>query len=137
MQKEEGIAINKSRLAEFKKKVLISKLQLNSLLLGLKKEGKRIYGVGAPSRASTLVNYAGLDDGILDCIVEIKGSHKIGKYMPGTLNPVVEESELFDKQPEYALLLSWHIAYELMTNLRKKGYKGKFIVPLPVPEIIA
>ena len=100
-------------------------------------EGKRIYGVGAPSRASTLVNYAGLDDGILDCIVEIKGSHKIGKYMPGTLIPVVDESELFDKQPEYALLLSWHIAYELMTNLREKGYKGKFIVPLPVPEIIA
>jgi len=52
------------------------------------------------------------------------------------LIPVVEESILFDDQPEYALLLSWHIADELVTNLRKKGFKGKFIVPLPNPKIL-
>ena len=137
LEKEKKAAIDKKNLLKFKKRVVLSKLELHSLLYNIKKEGKIIYGVGAPSRASTLVNYVKLDDGILDCVVEIKGSHKIGKYMPGTLIPVLEESELFDKQPEYALLLSWHIAYELMTNLREKGYKGKFIVPLPVPEIIA
>ena len=87
-------------------------------------------------RASTLVNYVGLDQDIIECIVEIKGSHKIGKYMPGTRIPVLDEDNLYDKQPEYALLFSWHIADELIPKLKELGYKGKFIVPLPEPHII-
>jgi hypothetical protein len=83
-----------------------------------------------------LVNYVGLDDCLIDCVVEVAGSHKVGKYMPGTRIPVVEESKLFEQQPSHALLLSWHIAEELKANLVKKGYKGKFIVPLPEVRII-
>ena len=96
----------------------------------------RIFGISAPSRASTLINYVGLDQDILDCGVEIKGSYKIGKYIPGTLIPILDEKELFSKQPEYALLLSWHIAKELMPKLRANGFKGRFILPLPEPKII-
>jgi hypothetical protein len=56
--------------------------------------------------------------------------------MPGTRLPVLEESILFEKQPEYALFLSWHIANELSENLRKNGYKGKFITPLSTPKVM-
>ena len=128
--------INKNSLMNFKDKVVISKLELHSLLLNIKRSGKKIYGVGAPSRASTLVNYVGIDDGIIDYVMEVKGSHKIGKYMPGTLIPVVEESRLYEDQPEYALLLSWHIAGELALKIKEKGFKGDFIVPLPKPHIM-
>ena len=55
--------------------------------------------------------------------------------MPGTNIPIVSETKLFKEKPEYALLLSWHISDELIFNLKKKGYKGKFIIPLPVPRI--
>ena len=106
------------------------------LLRDIKKQGHRVYGISAPSRASTLIQYVGLDDGILDCVLEINGSLKIGKYMPGTLIPVLEESRLFEDQPEYALLLAWHIADELMPKLREKGYRGKYIIPLPAPRIV-
>lgn len=123
-------------LKEFSKRITNSKLGLMKLLCGLKSEDARIFGVGAPSRASTLINYVGLDEAILDCVVEIKGSHKINKYMPGTLIPVKEESILFGEQPDYALLLSWHIADELIANLSKKGFKGKYIIPLPTPRIV-
>jgi hypothetical protein len=78
----------------------------------------------------------GIDAGIVDYIVEVQGSHKIGKYLPGTLIPIVEESKLFEDQPDYALLLSWHIADELMPKLKAKGFKGDFIVPLPNPRIL-
>jgi hypothetical protein len=99
-------------------------------------KGGRVYGIGAPSRASTLINYVGLGDGILDCVLEVKGSYKIGKSMPGTLVPVLEESRLYQDQPEYALLLSWHIADELILKIAQKGFKGRFIVPLPKPRIV-
>jgi len=136
LHKEKKTILKKEKLLEFKDKVVISKLQLYSLLLGIKKQGKRIYGIGAPSRASTLINYVGMDDGIMDCVLEIKGSYKIGKYMPGTLISVVEESKLYEDQPDYALLLSWHIADELAPKLKEKGFKGDFIVPLPSPRIL-
>jgi len=136
LDKEKVMVVGKEKLFEFKDKVVISKLELHSLLLDIKKQGKKIYGIGAPSRASTLINYVGIDDGIVDCVLEIKGSHKIGKYIPGTLIPVLEESKLFEDQPEYALLLSWHIAEELAPKLREKGFKGDFIVPLPKPHIL-
>jgi hypothetical protein len=49
--------------------------------------------------------------------------------------PVIEESQLFSDQPEYALLLSWHIAEELIPKLRERGFRGRYIVPLPSPRV--
>ena len=132
---EESRELTEAKLKAFKKNVVDSKLALYSLLGDIKRNGGRIYGVGAPSRASTLINYVGLDDGILDCVLEIKGSYKVGKYIPGTKIPVVDEARLFEDQPEYAMLLSWHIADELMPKLKARGFKGKFIIPLPEPRI--
>ena len=102
----------------------------------IKSKNKVIYGVGAPSRAATLINYVGINEDIIDCILEIKGSYKIGKYMPGTNIPILNENFLKKKKPDYLLLLSWHIADVLVKNFRKKGFKGKFIIPLPNPRII-
>ena len=56
--------------------------------------------------------------------------------MPGTNIPIVNEKECFKKKPEYLLLLSWHISKSLIKIFRKKGFKGKFIIPLPIPHIV-
>jgi hypothetical protein len=123
-------------ISSFRERIVRSKLALYETLAELKKKGARIHGIGAPSRASTLINYVGLDDGVLDCVLEVKNSLKVGKYMPGRKIPVQDEARLYSEQPEYALLLSWHIAEELSANLIRNGYKGDFIVPLPEPHII-
>ena len=128
--------LNSKNLEKFKKEVVNSKINLYSVLKSIKAKNKKIYGVGAPSRAATLVNYVGLNEDILDCILEIKGSYKIGKYMPGTNIPILDENYLKNNKPDYLLILSWHIYKSLVKNLRKKGFKGKFIIPLPKPRII-
>jgi SAM-dependent methyltransferase len=133
----EAAALSLERLRGFQAAVTRSKLALYAHLHRLKAEGKRIFGVGAPSRASTLINYVGLDHGILDCVVEVTGSRKLGKCIPGTLIPVVDEARLFQEQPECALLLSWHIADELAPKLRGRGYRGEFLIPLPEPRVVA
>jgi hypothetical protein len=132
----EAAELTLEKLRSFRSRVVQTKLDLYSLLKEIKARGQRIYGIGAPSRASTLINYVGLDDGILDCVLEIQGSYKIGKYIPGTLIPVLEEARLFQDQPEYSLLLSWHIGAELMPKLVSRGFRGKFIMPLPNPHIV-
>jgi 2-polyprenyl-3-methyl-5-hydroxy-6-metoxy-1,4-benzoquinol methylase len=116
---------------QFKKDVFRSKYDLLQLLSSLKSDNLKIYGIGAPSRASTLINFVGLGQEYLDCILEISTSKKLNKYVPGTNIPVLDEKKLYEDQPDYVLLLSWHIADELIPVLKQKGYKGKFIVPLP------
>jgi hypothetical protein len=123
-----------ARLKCFRNDVMLSKLRLLAMIRELKEQGARICGISAPSRASTLVNYLGLDEAIIDYICEIAGSLKIGKCMPGTSIPVVEESRLFSDQPDCAVIFSWHIADELAPKLRAKGYRGKLVTPLPVPR---
>jgi len=133
---QEAQDLTEEKLRSFHDRVTKTKLGLLALLNDIRTQGKRVVGIGAPSRASTLINYVGLDDGILDGVLEIKGSYKIGKYIPGTVIPVQEESRLYTDPPEYALLLSWHIAEELIPKFRASGYKGKFIIPLPTPRIV-
>jgi C-methyltransferase C-terminal domain/Methyltransferase domain len=123
-----------ARLNAFRRDVMLSKLRLLAMIRELKEAGARICGISAPSRASTLVNYVGLDEAIIDYVCEIAGSLKIGKSMPGTSIPVVEESRLFADQPDCAIVFSWHIADELAPKLRAKGYRGKLLSPLPVPR---
>lgn len=136
LEAEKGTILDRQNLFAFRERVVISKLEMLAMLLEIKRQGKRVYGISAPSRASTLINYVGLDDGTLECILEVEGSHKIGKYVPGTLIPVLDESKLFEDQPDYALVLSWHIADELGPKLKAKGFRGDFIIPLPAPKII-
>ena len=125
-----------SALKTFRERVVRSKLDLMGLLAGIKAKGQSIYGIGAPSRASTLINYTAIDDGIIDCVLEMSNSHKLNKYIPGTRVPVLDEAKLFEDQPDYVLMLSWHIANEVIPILKKKGFKGKYIVPLPEPHIV-
>ena len=129
--------LNRQKFLEFREKVVASKLQLLTVIKKIKDKKKLIYGVGAPSRATTLVNYTGLTREIVDCICEVKNSYKIGHYMPGTNIPVVSEDIIFKKKPDYLLMLSWHISKDLIKIFKKKGYKGKFIIPLPKVKILS
>ena len=137
LDEENKIGINDgSALDHFKSKIIMSKLKLMRLLLKIKKNNNKIFGIGAPSRASTFISYTGIDDGIIDCVLEVSSSHKLNKYMPGTKIPILDEKKLFKDNPPYVLLLSWHISDALIRNLRRKGYKGKFIIPLPNPKVV-
>jgi hypothetical protein len=124
------------RLATFAHDVVLSKLRLMAMLRDLKEKGGRIVGISAPSRASTLVNYVGLDEGLIDYVCEIPGSLKIGKCMPGTAIPVVDEARLFSDHVDCAVIFSWHIAEELAPKLKAKGFRGQLITPLPEPRLL-
>jgi hypothetical protein len=108
---------------------------LYSMCRDLRTAGHRIYGVGAATRATPLMWFAGIGP-FLDCVTEVETSEKIGLTMPGTNLPIVPDAKLIADQPEYALLFSWHIAATVIPKLRAAGYAGKFIIPLPKPEII-
>lgn len=120
----------------FAERVLFAKHTLLALLLKIKKQGQRIVGLGSPARANTLLGFMNITPDLVEYACEKKGSPKIGLFTPGTHIPVVDEENILKDQPNYVLVLSWHIGSELIKQLKNSGYKGKFIVPLPVPRVV-
>tara|TARA_B110000495_G_C22385731_1_gene248657 strand:- start:177 stop:341 length:165 start_codon:yes stop_codon:yes gene_type:complete len=49
---------------------------------------------------------------------------------------VLDDDELTKTNPDYALLLSWHLKDSIIPKIRKGGFLGKIIIPLPNVEII-
>jgi hypothetical protein len=101
----------------------------------LKLKGAKIVGVSAPAKGNTLLNYCKIGTETLDYIGEISDK-KIGRYTPGMHIPVVHENKIIEEQPDYCLILAWNWKDEIVRGLRKNGYKGKFIEPIPYPKII-
>ena len=134
--RNEKRTLNISNFNKYKKKVENNKKNILNTLTKIKSANKTVFGVGAPSRAATLINFCSINSNLINNILEISGSYKIGKYMPGTDIKVLDENYGLSKKPDYLFLFSWHIAEELVKSLRKKGFKGKFIVPLPKVRIL-
>ena len=137
LEKEEKSQIySLEKLNKFAEDVKDQKKQLINLLMSLKQENKRIVGVSAPAKGMTLLNYCKIDNHILDYITE-KSELKIGKFTPGMHLRVEPDQKLLEDKPDYALLLAWNFAEEIMENLKdfqKAG--GKFVLPIPSPKII-
>jgi len=106
------------------------------LILKLRKQGKKIVGLSAPAKGNTLLNYCHLDNGYLDFITE-KNPLKIGRFTPGTHLPILNDEDILKKDVDYALILAWNFADEIMENMAEfKKKSGKFIIPIPRPKII-
>ena len=120
----------------FSKNVEQQRTELTNLLRGLKSKGKRIVGVSAPAKGNTLLNYCHLTSDLLDYITE-KTEAKIGRYTPGTHIKIETDDKLLRDMPDYALILAWNFANEIMSNLQEyKSRGGKFIIPIPHPRVV-
>jgi len=125
-----------NKYKRFTKNIFEVKQNLLKILRNLKFKNKRIVGVGCPGRSITLLAFCGINDQILDYIAEQSSSLKLNLYTPTSHIKILDEKILLKNQPDYALILSWHYGKNIIKNLKKRGYKGKFILPLPRPRII-
>lgn len=124
------------RLTKFSNDVALHRLKLTTLLNSLKAEGSTLVGVSAPAKGMTLLNFCRIGPELLDFVTE-KSRLKIGRYTPGMHIPVLPDAALVERSPDYALLLAWNFADEIMKNLREYRDKGgKFIIPIPEPRIV-
>ena len=122
-------------LRNMSKVLLTNKAALLNLLVDLNNTGKSVVGVGAPMKASTLLNFYGVTSELVSYLGEVNHL-KVGTVVPGVRIPVLHEDRMFEEAPDYALMLSWNMADFLIPKLRERGYNGKFILPVPNVEII-
>jgi hypothetical protein len=137
IQREEHARIYEiARLNEFARAVEANRDMLRELVYGLKHQGAKIAAVSAPAKGMTLLNYARFGTDVIDFATE-KSPLKIGRYTPGAHIPVVADAELERRKADYALLLAWNFADEIMRNLQSyTDGGGRFIVPIPTPRLV-
>lgn len=99
---------------EFARRVEEMKKRDLDYLSQKKKEGKRIFGMGAPVKGNTLLNYFGVGKSHLDCLVE-KNTLRKGLVSPGMHLPVVMEHEL-KSPPDVYYVLAWNFKKEILAN---------------------
>ena len=115
----------------FTERVNKSKNDLVSMLKSLKLEGKKIISYGATSKSTTVFNYCGIDNSLIDYITDTT-EDKQGKYSPGTHIPIVSPDEGFDESVDVAFLGAWNFKDVIMnkeTEFIQGG--GKFITHVP------
>ncbi len=116
--------------------VAANRRDILSLLEELKGAGKTVAGYGAPAKGNTLLNYCGITTRLIPYTVD-KSPLKVGLYTPGTHLPVAPASTLIERQPDYALILAWNFAEEIIRQQREFSARGgRFIIPIPTPTIV-
>jgi len=137
LDRERALGLDRFGFYEaFGARVMKLKADLLDTLHSLKKEGARIAAYGASAKGSTLLNVFGIGQELLDYVVD-RSTLKQGRYTPGTHLPIYGPEKLLEDRPDYALLLSWNFADEILEQQAeycKAG--GRFLIPVPQVRII-
>ena len=139
----EGLASEKRRgvdslqyYEQFAGRTVDIKESLSCLVRQMTGQGKRIAAYGASAKGSTLMNFVGIGRQEIDFVVD-RSSYKQGRLTPGTHIPILPVERLTSDQPDYALLLTWNFADEILEQqktYRERG--GKFIIPIPKVSVV-
>lgn len=108
---------------------------LRDFLLKCRKDGVRVAGFGAPAKASTLLNMAGIRRGLLPYTVD-NNPAKQGHLLPGVHIPILSADVLEKDRPDILLILPWNLRDEIANHYAFiRNWGGRFAVPVPRLEI--
>ena len=121
---------------KFADRVKKAKKDFMNFILKIKEDGKTIVANSCPGRSVTLLNYYGVGIDLIPYIAEQPTSLKLGLFLPGKHMPIVNNEILIKEQPDYVILLAWHYAKPIMDQLKARGLKSNFVIPLPDLKVI-
>ena len=111
---------------EFARKVEDTKKKSLEMINEIKSEKKKIIGYGAPAKATTILNYFGLND--KDFLYTIdENSLKQNKFIPGTNIQIKNVKDIKPSDYDYVLVLAWNFFDLIKKNNKKKFNNSKFI----------
>jgi SAM-dependent methyltransferase len=112
-------------------RVEADKRRILEFLIGLKNEGRRVVGYGAPAKGNTLLNYCGVRRDFLDYTVDLS-PHKQGCFLPGSHIPIRPPRAIEEDRPDVVVILPWNLKDEIVEQLRFIGeWGGRFAARTP------
>jgi 2-polyprenyl-3-methyl-5-hydroxy-6-metoxy-1,4-benzoquinol methylase len=117
--------------ASFQSKTDKVKNDFLSFLLEAKRQGKTVAAYGAAAKGNTLMNYGGVRPDLIRFVVD-RNPAKLGKAMPGSRIPIVDESWLRKEKPDYVVVLPWNLKAEVMRQIEyARDWGGRFVSAIP------
>ncbi|CCQ53629.1 putative D-mycarose 3-C-methyltransferase [Crocosphaera watsonii WH 8502] len=136
IQQEESLGFDRPEPYQtFANKIARVKIELIDLLTNLKSQGKTIAGYGASVGVTTLLYYLELSELLSFLVDDNPIRHNL--FSPGHHIPVLPSDTLYEKKPDYVLILAWRYAEPIMKKhpkYLKQG--GHFIQFLPEVKVI-
>jgi len=112
-------------------KVVADKRQILQFLIGLKNDGKRVIGYGAPAKGNTMLNYCGVRRDFLDYTCDLN-PHKQGHFLPGSRIPIRSPDAIREDRPDVVWILPWNLKDEVMEQLSFiREWGGQFAARTP------
>ena len=108
---------------KFKKACELSKKMTIEKLNKFKENNKKICGYAATAKSTTILNYCGLGNNIIDYICD-STKEKIGKFSPGTHIPIVPINKFHEDVPNIAYLFAWNHKEEIFNKEKKFKESG-------------
>ncbi len=125
-----------ARYRGFGERVLETKLALLSFLIDAHRRGLRVCGYGAPAKASTLLNYCGIDRSVLPFTVD-RSPRKQGCYLPGVRIPIRHPEAIAQTRPDLVFVLPWNLRDEIAKQLAYvRRWGGRLFVAIPTLEVL-
>ena len=100
---------------DFANKVYQYKNNVMKKLDELKDSGKKIVGYGSPAKATTVLNYYGIDNTYIDYIIE-DNEMKHNHLLPGVRIPIKSKNGILKNPPDYVLVLAWNFLDYIKQN---------------------
>ena len=123
---------------QFAVKCQQNKIELLNLLNQLKKEGKRVAGYAATSKSTTILNFCGINNDLIEFISD-STPEKIGCMSPGSHIPIVSHEAMKVNLPDFLVLFAWNHEAEILkkeNGLAGQGVKWiRFVPKVKVLEI--
>jgi SAM-dependent methyltransferase len=114
----------------------LNRLRCREFLLRAKSHGKRTWILGASTKGSVICQWYGLDASLIEAAAD-RSPEKHGLYTVGTGIPIKSEEAFRAAKPDFALILPYTFRQEIMERERAhRDHGGKFIVPIPVFEVL-
>lgn len=119
--------------ARFSERVQSQRAEFMKFLNVAKSDGKIVCGLGASTKGNVLLQYYNIGPDLMSAIGEVNAD-KYGSFTPGSGIPIISQSEVVARSPDYLVVLPWHFRsfFESLDVL-----KGQTLVfPLPVLDIV-
>ena len=132
IKKEKEVNYSNSRLYyNYQKFIDDQKKKLTKNIKFLKSKNYKIAGYGASAKSTTFLNYFEIGSKDLDFIADLNKLKQF-KYSPGSNIKILPPSEIYKKNINYLLILSWNFSKEIIKqNINFLNSGGIFIIPYP------
>lgn len=117
----------------FAERAANAKRDLLAFIRAAHAEGKTVAALGASTKGNVLLQYCGMTENEISFVGEVN-AEKFGCFTPGTWIPIIPETELLAREPDYVVVLPWHFRRFFVENKKFSGMN--LVFPLPQIEIV-